>query len=572
MKFTRFLRLLGTAAVLSLLMAAIPLAPVMAANDIVLSIAQGEIGNTVTVTGSSFTVGTQERQARIIFSPQPFNINNLIGTDVTIYRVMSSANIRLSDEASPGTFSTSFQIPSTVTNYSTSTSVAVSSGTYYVYVTITTLSGESQTIVSKATLTVIGGAITLDPEEGTVDYPVEITGQSFAANTNITIEFGGDKVDIDDGDTKTNSSGNFESFFIVPEARAGKHTVTVTIGGSVVEAEFTVEPDVIISPQSGEAGVEVTISGTGFARRPRQVNIYFNNNQVTAETMDSNGSFSAKFFVPEGLTAGVFSIEAEDEDDNLAKASFTLNVAPAPAPTPEPTPTPTPTPKPSTAGLSINQSGNFVGSLIGIGGAGFTPKATITVKYDDKEVTTSTADDLGVFIVTFAAPPSKGGDHIVTASDGTNTAEITYTVESDPPSIPQPLMPEMGVKAKSPVTFDWEDVTDDSRPVIYTLQIATDEDFDGKDIVLEKTDLEKSTYVLTEAEELKLAGEKTSYFWRVRAVDGASNASEWTGAGEFSVAGPLAFPDWALYTILGIGAVLIFIIGYWLGRRAAWSY
>jgi len=182
------------------------------------------------------------------------------------------------------------------------------------------------------------------------------------------------------------------------------------------------------------------------------------------------------------------------------------------------------------------------------------------------------ADDLGVFIVTFAAPRSKGGDPIVTASDGTNTAEITYTVESTPPSVPPPLKPEMGLKAKSPVTLDWEDVTDDSRPVIYTLQIATDNDFGEKDIVLEKTDLEKSTYVLTEAEELKLAGEETSYFWRVRAVDGASNASEWTGAGKFSIAAPFSFSGWPLYTILGIGAVFIFLIGYWLGRRAAWSY
>ena len=221
MKYAKFLRWLGVAAMLSLLMAAMPLAPALAANDILLSIAQGKIGDTVTITGSNFQAGTQERQARIIFSSQDFAINKLIGTDVTIYRVMSSANIRLSDDPNPGTFSTSFQIPSTMTNYSNSTTVAVNSGPHYIYVTITTLAGESQVIVSKALLSVIGGAITLDPVKGTVDYPVEITGNSFAANTNITIEFGGDEVDIDDGDTKTDSTGNFESFFIVPEARAG---------------------------------------------------------------------------------------------------------------------------------------------------------------------------------------------------------------------------------------------------------------------------------------------------------------------------------------------------------------
>jgi len=131
----------------------------------------------------------------------------------------------------------------------------------------------------------------------------------------------------------------------------------------------------------------------------------------------------------------------------------------------------------------------------------------------------------------------------------------------------------MGVKVKSPATFDWEDITDDSMPVTYVLQIAVDDDFEAASIVMEITDIELSTYTLTEAEELKLAGRQDAYYWRIKALDGASNESEWTGAGEFYVGGAgSAFPSWALYTILGIGAVLIFGIGYWLGRRTAFYY
>jgi len=131
----------------------------------------------------------------------------------------------------------------------------------------------------------------------------------------------------------------------------------------------------------------------------------------------------------------------------------------------------------------------------------------------------------------------------------------------------------MGVKLKSPSTFDWEDVTDDSKPLTYVFQVATDDDFEASSIVMEITDIELSTYTLTEAEELKLAGRKDAYYWRIQAVDAASNKSEWTGAGEFYVGDTTSdFPSWALYTIISIGAVLIFGIGYWLGRRTAFYY
>jgi len=108
--------------------------------------------------------------------------------------------------------------------------------------------------------------------------------------------------------------------------------------------------------------------------------------------------------------------------------------------------------------------------------------------------------------------------------------------------------------------------------VTYTLQIATADDFADDSIVLEKAELAKAQYILTEEDELELAGMETPYYWRVRAVDAAMNESAWTGAGEFYVPPPFAFPKWLFYTLLGIGAVIIFAIGYWLGRRTAFYY
>ncbi|MFC2019715.1 hypothetical protein ACFLU4_07210, partial [Chloroflexota bacterium] len=68
-------------------------------------------------------------------------------------------------------------------------------------------------------------------------------------------------------------------------------------------------------------------------------------------------------------------------------------------------------------------------------------------------------------------------------------------------------------------------------------------------------------------EKLKPAKEEVPYHWRVRATDGASNKSDWTGAGTFFVGTAFALPGWGINALWGIGLVLFAIIGFWMGRR-----
>jgi hypothetical protein len=573
MKYSRIFRMFGVAVIMSLLLVAVPAFPAMATNDITLSVSSGKVGDTVTVTGTNFTPSTEssEKWVRVIFSSNSAIAGNYIDNHVITYEVVANAQVGEENMADEGDFTASFTIPSSLTDGSVGGTVT--SGTYYIYVTLL-----GQTLIkSVSQFTIAAGEITISPATGPVDTALRIAGTGFIPSTAITIKYDNVAVTISDGDTVTNTSGNFDSYIYVPESVAGSHTITVIVGSSDVSKTFTVKPDIIISPQSGEAGTQVTVSCAGFSRRAQPI-IYFNAYPVetlTGVIADTKGSFSTSFIVPEGLAAGVYLIEADD-GSYVATASFNLNVAPPPEPTPgpEPTPTPGPSPEPSVKPqLSINASGDIIGSSIGIGGSGFTPGATVTVKYDDVEVTTVNADASGLVMAIFQAPPSKFGDHTITVSDGTNTNTITYTVESIAPEIPKPLLPEMGVKLKSPGLFDWEDVTDDSMPVTYNLQIATDMTFAEGSIVMDITDIETSGYTLTEVEELQLAGRADAYYWRVRALDAASNPSEWTGAGEFYISATGSnFPNWALYTLCGIGAVLLFGIGYWLGRRTAFYY
>lgn len=245
------------------------------------------------------------------------------------------------------------------------------------------------------------------------------------------------------------------------------------------------------------------------------------------------------------------------------------NQPPTPVPAPTPTPTPSP-PAPSPTSLSISDKSGNIGATLMTGGAGFKPNTTITIKYDDKAVATATSDISGIFVATFKIPASKHGDHVITASDGTSTQELSFTVESIAPKTPQPLLPEMGTKVKSPIFFDWKDVTDESSPVIYNLQIATDKDFTAESILYNRLMAESEhILILTEEEELKLSSRETPYYWRIRATDAAQNESEWTGAGLFYVAEPFNFPIWVIYTIITIVALslIIYFFSSHLHRR-----
>jgi hypothetical protein len=292
------------------------------------------------------------------------------------------------------------------------------------------------------------------------------------------------------------------------------------------------------------------VSGTGFDSNS-DITIYLDGDDVATDETDRDGSFEVTFDVP-AVASDTYDVEAYDEDDNSAWVEFTITAAV----------------------VNLSPATGHVDTEVTVSGAGYIAGTPLTIKYDDTEVATATAQTDGSFSATFKVPSSKYGERSVTISDGTTAKQFTFTMESEAPPIPQPLLPEMGVKAKQPVQFDWEDVTDDSLPVTYSLQIASRNDFAANSIVLEKTGLTESEYTLTEAEQLEPVSKEEPYYWIIKAVDGASNESQWTGAGEFYAgAAGIGFggmPTWIIYLLLGVGAVVIGIIGFWLGRRTAY--
>ncbi|MCJ7605757.1 MAG: hypothetical protein MUO19_06960 [Dehalococcoidales bacterium] len=409
--------------------------------------------------------------------------------------------------------------------------------------------------------------MTISPLTGEVDSTITITGTSFLASTVLTVTFDGIAVTPTSGAT-TSAAGAVAATIAVPDAIAGIHYIVVTDGTSSKTATFTVTPDIIITPQSGEAGATVLVSGTGFGRRVVP-NLFFNSQPVSPVTpvlTNTSGTFTASFIVPKTvLASGSYQIEADD-NVNVSTAPFTLIVAA------QPTPTPTPTPTPEPAKINVSTSGDTAGSNIVIVGSGYAPASPLSVTFDDVVIESGVVKADGTFVIQFTAPAAAGGDHVIAVSDNTVTKQYTYTIETTPPAIPPPLEPAMGVTVESPITFDWDAVTDLSAPVTYELQVAGDNYFTAASILFEVTAVAESSYLLTEAQELKLAGRAEAYYWRIRAVDAAVNPSPWTGGGEFYISPPFSVPTWLIYTLAGVGAVIIFGIGYLVGRRTAFYY
>jgi hypothetical protein len=573
MKYHKIVKMLGLVVALSLILVLVPVSPAMAAYDydVTLDPDEGKIGDTIGISGEDFPYTTEESEkwVNFYFSDEDVDTGDYVDDELENYEKIGSAPTGEEDASDEGEFEDEFEVPEELTDGEDD--VDVEPGTYYVYTTMTYADGEVKKILSKNSFTVTGsGTIELNSTEGYVGEELGITGSDFAASTAISLTYntgsGTVTLPIEDGDHVTNSHGNFTSYVTIPSSTGGKNLLTISIGSTSVSANFTVYPEITLSKRTGAPGDTVTASGTGFSRRGL-VTFYLNNNALTpSASADTKGSFTDfAFTLPTTAAAGTYNLDADDDENPIAHTTFSITESSTSTEPTEPTPS---TPK----ALNLSQDNGPVGTILVVGGTGFKANSAINVTYNGNPAATGTADASGLFLVTFTVPASMHGANTITANDGTSTGTATFTIESVAPAIPQPLSPAMGLKVSSPVTFDWDPVTDNSAPVTYTLQIASGDTFSESSLLLDKEDITASEYTLSDADLAKLPEEGTTYYWRIRATDAAANTSSWTGAGEFSIGKPFSFTGWPMYTTFGIGLVLVFLLGLWIGRRSSFGY
>jgi hypothetical protein len=373
------------------------------------------------------------------------------------------------------------------------------------------------------------------PNSGKVDTPVDVSGSGFRGNRTVNVYFDNALV----ATAHSDAYGSFSTTFNAIASTGGTHTISVNDGAYTASGNFVIQPSVALSQISGKIGTQVNTIGTGFDAN-RTLIIHFGTIQVGSTTTDVNGSFSYGFTVPL-LDVGSYNLNASD-GTNMASTTFTV-----------------------TTSFNISPTTGYVGSTITIKGSGY--NGQITIKYDDVVVATAMANVDGSFSTTFIVPTSIHGYHTVTVGDNSGTLKTDFSMESFPPSAPVLLAPEGISKENAHPIFIWQAVYDQSG-VTYTLQVASDSSFSR--IILEKRDLTNTQYNVANTEKLKAMGKETPYYWRVKAIDLASNESQWSTSGSFYVS---FVADWIKYTLIGLGALIGALFIFWLGMvtgRQGW--
>ncbi|MGD9143187.1 MAG: hypothetical protein PVG61_05005 [Dehalococcoidia bacterium] len=332
-----------------------------------------------------------------------------------------------------------------------------------------------------------------------------VSGRGFAAGEPVTVYF--DDTIVLSEVIETNENGAFPKVALtIPEAGKGSHVVSVKDGqGNSACDSIIVKQAVTMLPASGTPGSEVSISGNGFLADSSIV-VYFDGEDVGGTIASDNGSFNTSFLVPLCST-GTYKVKVSD-GSNLSYQDFTV-----------------------TAGLFIKPAVGGIGVHLTVEGTGFRSGLPVVLRYDGDIVKTVNADVQGDFSTTFKVPPGSSGEHEVIATDGASTGSTIFTVESEPPAVPVLILPENEAGIASRAYFDWKSVSDMSG-VTYDLVIASDASFSS--VVLTRENLVDSEYTLDNEDNLPPGG-SSPYYWRVRAVDLASNAGDWSPPGIFYV-------------------------------------
>jgi hypothetical protein len=526
MKYGKICRLLASTIVIITLLIVFAAVPAAGAS-VRLNPKEGGIGDWIDIEYSG------DSTVRFYFSSDEADIGDKIGDQVRAYYKPINTNI--------------FQVPGRLEDGTHQEDVH--GGEYYVYAV-----AANKEIVAIATFTVIKGEIWLEVEEGSVGDEVGISGDDFRTGQAIAVKYGEDKIDITGGDTVTDNEGKFTCIVTIPDSVLGEHVIIVADeSGDESEAVFTVEPKITLVPSQQEGGKEVEVIGTGFVAE-YAITLTLDGTRVDTNPhyIETNlrGTFSCVFAAPLYGNPATVKVLASDKKYNKAEAQLMVigGIRFSPAIT--------------------RTFPGYVGMELTIYGVGFAKGEEVTIAYYEGDeviaTETTTAELNGNFDFVFIVPPSIAGSHVIKATDGATTAAANFIMESVVPPVPVPKQPEVAGTVVEKAHFDWSDVTDPSG-VSYNLQVASDADFSA--IAAEKSGLPLSEYTLTEGEKLAPAGQK-AYYWRVKAVDGASNEGKWSTVGLFYVGSSGTAMSGGVWYILYvvIGLVLAGLV-FWFYRR-----
>jgi len=188
--------------------------------------------------------------------------------------------------------------------------------------------------VRDATFTVTAG-ISVSTLSGSVGDTLTITGNGFVANErDIKILFDGEEMETEPDIIRADDTGHWSGTFEVPEMPADEYSVTAegefTDEEDITALSFEIGPGLVLSPNQGHVGTNLTVTGGGFPASKNVVIKYDGSQQATARS-NTQGSFEVRFLVPESQHGGR-QVTAEVDGQVEATRTFTMESVPPPVP------------------------------------------------------------------------------------------------------------------------------------------------------------------------------------------------------------------------------------------------
>jgi hypothetical protein len=348
----------------------------------------------------------------------------------------------------------------------------------------------------------------------------------------------------------------------------------LNVHSNTVASSPSISPDIAIArvslqeaphtrliPTSGQVGDIVTLSGGGFA--PAQLLTFRVDGTIlyvyqtgwdgkTQVMTDPKGEFgwatgvsssaiacSVRFILPV-LKEGEHRVSVEDESGNNAIAILTV------------------LPK-----VMLSALESEAGSAIKVTGTGLESNQPVTVtmeKVSFPAVTSHTNSD-GVLDTTIIIPQTHKGMYGILVTEGKTPWQFDFIVEGPAPLTPSLVSPPENAAIGNKISFSWGNI-DDPSGITYEYQASID--FSFIKTLLDKKGLISAEYQLTPDDTSVLAENGRAFYWRVKAVDGIGQNSEWTATRVFKL--QEKYLSWGWYAAGGILLALLLSV-LWLRRR-----
>jgi hypothetical protein len=245
----------------------------------------------------------------------------------------------------------------------------------------------------------------LSPKSGVPGTELTVYGHDFTAAKLVDIYYDGTRL----ATNRTDANGEFALTFTIPEGCAGQHKVLADLGYTTVDTYFTAEPGLIVSPEKGPVGTNVTVKGRGFAKNEQGIDLryYLNGSYETVDShilADVRGSWETSFPIP-ACTNGEHKLDAEGDKSQLFEVKgATFRV---------------------TAEISIDKSSGIVGDNVTMRGSAFTANEKgIQILFDGETALTGiNADSQGYWEESFKVPEMPSGTYNVTAGGAMTPGE-----------------------------------------------------------------------------------------------------------------------------------------------------